>query len=325
MRSSASQFSGIDSSHENDCCDQEDHDIKVATLLSHGFEQPDVVLALQKSNNDVSKAYTLLSESRESVSDFFASAATEWVSDDHEAGPSSDVFPTPSFRCVRRAVNSDKCSIFTDQLSIMRCVEASKEMLINNISDPVCSEFVDVYLPKCISLHVNPPEHLFLDDVNLSASVDFCREVVQLIPKRLSKLPVPIPLCHAMTDLFHPRNKMFCAYRRLSPAELQNRSFDVHLSFCDIRKTMNGKDPPHRLLQELIDLFVTSSGFSNVNELIRNHRDILAPMDVFVLLSALESLREFLDATKMRHMLLSIVEGSLRVLDEVPEKYIRDS
>ncbi|KAK5981110.1 hypothetical protein GCK32_008398, partial [Trichostrongylus colubriformis] len=158
MRSSASQISGIDSSHENDCGEQEDHDIKVATLLSQGFEQPDVEMALQKSNNDVNKAYNLLSGNKEPVHDIFSSGITEWNNEDYEAGPSSDIFPTSSFRCMRRTVNSDGCSIFTNHLSVMRCTEASNDLLNSSVFDPVCDEFVDVYLPKCISLHVNPPE-----------------------------------------------------------------------------------------------------------------------------------------------------------------------
>ncbi|KAK6054167.1 hypothetical protein COOONC_08328, partial [Cooperia oncophora] len=282
-------------------------------------------MALQKSNNDLTKAYNLLSDNKEPVHDVFASAATEWSTEDHEAGPSSDIFPTSSFRNMRRAVKSDDCSIFANEISIVRCIEASKGLLINNVFDPVCSEFVDVYLPKCISMHVNPPEHLFLNDDILGQSVHFSKEVAQLIPIRLSKLPVSSSLCHAMTDLFNPRNKMFCAYRRLSPSEVQNRSFDIQVSYCDIRKTMNGKEHTHRLLQELIDLFVSSSGFSNVNELLRNHRDILTPKDVFVLLSALDCMRNFLDGAKMRHILLSLVEGSLDIINEVPEKSIRDS
>nr|CDJ93158.1 Peptidase C19 domain containing protein [Haemonchus contortus] len=323
MASSISQFSEIDSSHD-DCGEQEDHDIKIATLLSHGFEQPDVEIALRKSNNDVSKAYNLLSLNKEPVHDVFSSAS-EWSNEDHEAGPSSDNFPTPSFRCVRRAVNSDVCSIFSTHVSIMRCIEASQQLLTNNIFDPVCTEFVDFYLPKCISLHVNPPEPLFFNDVNLGISVDFCKEVVPLISRRLSKLPVANSLCHSMADLFNPRNKMFCAYRRLSPSEVQNRSFDIQITYCDIRKTMNGKDHTHRLLQELIDLFITSSGFSNVNEVLRNHRDVLTPRDIFELLCAIDSFRDFLDSKKMTHILLSIVEGSLNILNEVSEKYIRDA
>ncbi|KAK5985116.1 hypothetical protein GCK32_004287, partial [Trichostrongylus colubriformis] len=166
---------------------------------------------------------------------------------------------------------------------------------------------------------------IFFNEVNLGMSVDFCKQAVLLIPKRLSKLPVPSSLCHAMIDLFNPRNKMFSAYRRLSPPETQNSSFDIQPSFCDARKTISGKDYSLRLLQELIDLFITSSGFINVNELIRNHREFLTPKDLFVLLSGLDSLREFLDGTKMRHVLLSIVEGSLNIVDEVAEKYVRDS
>ncbi|VDO59911.1 unnamed protein product [Haemonchus placei] len=322
MASSISQFSEIDSSHD-DCGEQEDHDIKIATLLSHGFEQPDVEIALRKSNNDVSKAYNLLSLNKEPVHDVFSSA-TEWSNEDHEAGPSSEIFPTPSFRCVRRAVNSDVCSIFSSHVSIMRCIEASQQLLTNNIFDPVCTEFVDFYLPKCISLHVNPPEPLFFNDVNLGISVDFCKEVVPLISRRLSKLPVANSLCHSMADLFNPRNKMFCAYRRLSPSEVQNRLFDIQITYCDIRKTMNGKDHTHRLLQELIDLFISSSGFSNVNEVLRNHRDVLTPRDIFELLCAIDTFREFLDSKKMTHILLSIVEGSLNIVNEVSEKYIRD-
>lgn len=36
--------------------------------------------------------------------------------------------------------------------------QVSKELLNNNIFDPLCNEFLDVYLPKCITLHVSPPE-----------------------------------------------------------------------------------------------------------------------------------------------------------------------
>ncbi|KAK6042956.1 hypothetical protein COOONC_19539 [Cooperia oncophora] len=219
-------------------------------------------MALQKSNNDLTKAYNLLSDNKEPVHDVFASAATEWSTEDHEAGPSSDIFPTSSFRNMRRAVKSDDCSIFANEISI-----ASKGLLINNVFDPVCSEFVDVYLPKCISMHVNPPEHLFLNDDILGQSVHFSKEVAQLIPIRWKK--------------------------------------------CILGRG-GGVRRPH----ELIDLFVSSSGFSNVNELLRNHRDILTPKDVFVLLSALDCMRNFLDGAKMRHILLSLVEGSLDIINE---------
>ncbi|WKX94588.1 hypothetical protein Q1695_011679 [Nippostrongylus brasiliensis] len=321
MRSSTAVEST--SSQDSDFVDDDDEDSKIATLFASGFDGEDIEVALRESNNDITKACALLSSSAQ-ASEEVADGGTI-VKDDSDAGPSSDIFPTPSFKCVRRVANTEDCTIFANSSAVMRCVEAAKSLLATGVSDPVCTEFVDVYLPKCILLHVSPPEPMHFNDTNLGLSVNFCREVVPLIAKRLSSLPVPCSLCHIMKELFNPCNRMLLAYRRLSPPELQNRSFDSEKSYCDHRKTTSGKEHTHRLLQELIDLFISSSGLFFINNIIKENQSTLLPKDVAALVDGIETFRDFVDGTKLHLVLHSIANGSLRIVDEIPDKLVRDA
>ncbi|VDL80601.1 unnamed protein product [Nippostrongylus brasiliensis] len=284
MRSSTAVEST--SSQDSDFVDDDDEDSKIATLFASGFDGEDIEVALRESNNDITKACELLSSSAQASEE--VSEGGTIVKDDSDAGPSSDIFPTPSFKCVRRVANTEDCTIFANSSAVMRCVEAAKSLLATGVSDPVCTEFVDVYLPKCILLHVSPPEPMHFNDTNLGLSVNFCREVVPLIAKR-------------------------------------NRSFDSEKSYCDHRKTTSGKEHTHRLLQELIDLFISSSGLFFINNIIKENQSTLLPKDVAALVDGIETFRDFVDGTKLHLVLHSIANGSLRIVDEIPDKLVRDA
>ncbi|VDP18477.1 unnamed protein product [Heligmosomoides polygyrus] len=204
---STPKFYEVDSSRTSDFAEQEDHDMKLATLLSHGFEQPDIEVALRKSNNDVTKAYNILSSAFQPIKHFIPASNDDPVNDDHEAGPSSEVFPVFSFKSVRRTINTEECGIFSISLAVMRCVEVSKELLNNNIFDPLCNEFLDMYLPKCITLHVSPPEdiiallnaldsfHEFLDSDKMDVVLKEITEESLLIIDEVDEKQVRDSLC----------------------------------------------------------------------------------------------------------------------------------